>query len=102
MKAFFLAISLLCLLVLTACQTPQPQSASFASVIIPGKSASEICQAAGTVFQEDGYRVASLNPQNMIFQREGSRSESLAYGGVVDTHYGSVTLVRGRAQLGEL
>jgi len=38
----------------------------------------------------------------MVFQKEGSRGQSLAYGGVVATHYGEVTLVRVRAQLVDL
>jgi hypothetical protein len=38
----------------------------------------------------------------MIFQKEASRGQSLAYGGVVDTYYGSTTAVRVRASLVDL
>src|SRR5690242_15871256 len=93
---------LLCALMAAGCRTGDPNSASFASVIIKGKSQDEICKTAAAVFQEDGYQVASLAPQNMVFQKEGSRGQSLAYSGVVDTHYGGGTVVRVRAQLVDL
>ena len=54
------------------------------------------------VFQEDGYRARAVTPDNMIFEKEGSRGQSLAYGGVVDTHYGAVTIVRVKAQVVDL
>lgn len=79
-----------------------PASASFASVTIPGKTPEEICQTAGAVFREDGYKVALLTPDRMVFEKEASRAESLAYSGVVDTHYGAITLVRVRAELVDL
>jgi hypothetical protein len=87
------------MLLATGCRLGQTSSASFASVEIAGKSQNEICQMTAAVFQEDGYQVTSLSPENMVFQKEASRGESLAYGGVVDTHYGALTLVRVRAQL---
>jgi hypothetical protein len=71
-------------------------------VEIKGKTPQEICQTTGAVFQDDGYMVGSLNPSAMVFQKEASRAQSLAYGGVVDTHYGSLTLVRVRASLVDL
>ena len=96
-----LAIALLALVLTTGCGGG-PSSASFASVEIAGKTQDEICKTTAAVFQEDGYQVSTLTPANMVFQKEGSRSQSLAYGGVVDTHYGAVTLVRVRAQLVDL
>src|SRR5689334_971417 len=88
-----LALVALCALLSTSCRSG-PASASFASVTIPGKTPDEICKTAATVFQADGYQVAQLTPASMVFQKEASRGQSLAYGGVVDTHYGAVTLVR--------
>jgi hypothetical protein len=79
-----------------------PNSASFASVVIPGRNQSEICQTTAAVFQEDGYAVRSLNPSNMVFEKEGTRGQSLAYSGAVDTYYGATTVVRVRAQLVDL
>jgi hypothetical protein len=103
-RASFSALTIIFLGVLLAagCRTGDPASASFASVVIPGKTPDEICKAAATVFQQDGYQVAQLTPSSMVFQKEASRGQSLAYGGVVDTHYGAVTLVRVRAQLVDL
>lgn len=43
--------------------------------------------------------MGSLAPSSMLFQKEASRGQSLAYGGVVDTYYGSSTAVRVRASL---
>ena len=103
---FARASGVLCLVLLAwlaaGCRTGEPTSSSFASVVIKGKSTDEICKTAASVFQEDGYQVASLAPQNMVFQKEGSRGQSLAYSGVVDTHYGGGTVVRVRAQLVDL
>lgn len=79
-----------------------PASASFASVVIKGKTPEQILQTTAAVFQEDGYKVGSLTPDNMLFQKEASRGASVAYGGVVDTHYGAQTAVRVRAQLVDL
>jgi hypothetical protein len=81
------------------CRTGEATSASFASVIIPGKTPQEICKTTAAVFQEDGYQAMIVTPDQMVFQKEGSQGQSLAYGGVVDTHYGAVTMVRVRAQL---
>jgi hypothetical protein len=89
-------------LVLVAGCRSGPASASFASVDIAGKTPDEICQTAGAVFREDGYKVALLSPERMVFEKEASRAESIAYSGVVDTHYGATTLVRVRAELVDL
>jgi hypothetical protein len=101
---FFVAFSLvlLCIAMETGCRTGEPESASFASVQIKGKTPEEICQTTAAVFQEDGYKVGSLNPSQMVFQKEASRGQSLAYGGIADTYYGSTTAVRVRAQLVDL
>ncbi len=86
----------------SGCRTSDPASASFASVKIAGKTPQEICQTTVAVFQEDGYKVRSLTPPNMVFQKEASQGQSLAYGGVVDTYYGSTTVVRVKALVVDL
>lgn len=96
------AVSAIGAILFAGCHLGQPASASFASVVIPGKSQEDICTTTAAVFQEDGYQVGALNPDNMVFQKEGSRGQSLAYGGVVDTHYGASTMTRVRAQLVDL
>jgi hypothetical protein len=96
---FAVALLLLGAILSTGCHMGQTSSASFASVVIPGKTPNEICQTAAAVFQEDGYRVRSLEPSGMVFEKEGTRGQSMAYGGVVDTAYGATTVVRVRAEL---
>ena len=86
----------------TGCRTGDPASASFASVSISGKSPQEICQTTAVVFQEDGYQAGPLTPSSMVFQKEASHGQSLAYGGIADTHYGSQTAVRVKASLVDL
>ena len=89
--------ALLCLAVAlagTGCGAFKPGSASFASVAIKGHSSEEIARVTAQVFQEDGYVGGSMAGQAMVFQKEGSRMQNLAYEGVVDTHYGASTLVR--------
>jgi hypothetical protein len=90
------------LVLVAGCRLGQPGSAAFASVTIEGKTQQEICQTAGAVFQEAGYRVRALDPNQMVFDREGTRGEAIAYGGVVDTYYGSSTAVRVKAELVDL
>ncbi len=86
----------------TGCRLGQPESSSFASVVIAGKTPQQICQTTAMVFQADGYQVARLHPEDMVFQKEASRGASMAYGGLADTYYGSLTLVRVRAQVVDL
>src|SRR5215469_12448096 len=97
-----LGLTSVAVLLSPGCGTGKPASASFASVEIEGKTPEEICRTTGAVFQEDGYMVGSLNPTEMVFQKEASRSQSLAYGGVADTYYGSTTVVRVRASVVDL
>ncbi len=96
------ALLILCSVLLGGCRTSAPTSASFASVGIDGRTPEEICRTPAAVFQADGYRVLSLNPSSMVFQKEGTRGQSLAYGGVIDTHYGATTAVRVKAALVDL
>jgi len=97
-----LALGLFGAILFAGCRTGEPTSASFASVVISGRTSEQICQTAGKVFQENGYAIGSLSPSGMVFQKEGTQGQSLAYGGVVDTYYGSTTAVRVRAALVDL
>jgi hypothetical protein len=72
----------------------QPGSASFASVIIRNHSHQEIQQAAAQVFGESGYSGRVTGVDQMLFQKEGTRANNIAYNGLVGTHYGAQTLVR--------
>ncbi len=101
-KVFAWTLMVCSAILANGCKIGQPDSASFASVTIKGKTTEDICKATAAVFQEDGYRVGPLDPSNMIFQKEGSRGQSLAYGGVVDTYYGASTATRVRASVVDL
>lgn len=88
----------LVVLLFTGCGAMKPESASFASVVIKGAEPNAIRDATIAVFQEDGYKAGTMGNQ-LVFQREASRITSLAYEGVVDTHYGASTLVRVKMDL---
>ena len=97
--AFFcLLLSLAGGLFTTGCHLGEPASASFASVLISGKTPAQIHATTIAVFKENGY-LASTNDQEMTFEKEGSRGQTIAYDGLVGAHYGAVTLVRVRAKL---
>ena len=71
-------------LVLIGCKSmDQPNSASFASVRIQGHTAEQIRAATVVVFQQNGY-LAVGGRSEMVFEREGSRWDQIAYGGFVD------------------
>jgi len=77
--------ALLCLLIWmlggSGCNsTHVPASASFASTTISGNTPGQIRDAAIVVFEEDGYRVAQYDPGALIFEKEGSRMNEIAYG----------------------
>jgi hypothetical protein len=82
----------------TGCHLGQPASASFASVLISGKTPAQINDTTVAVFKENGY-LASLSDQGWTFEKEGTRGQTLAYDGLVSAHYGAVTLVRVRVKV---
>jgi hypothetical protein len=95
----FLALALACGLVSFGCSSlSKPASASFASVIISGKSAQQITDATMSVFREHGYQ-GYASQQGLVFEKEGSKLNSISRDGLVGTHYGAVTIIRVRAEL---
>ena len=93
-------IASLFLLAITGCSTvSQPASASFAAVTIHGHTEVEIASATVRVFQEDGYMGGAAPTAHMTFQKEGSRMQSLAYEGLVNSHEGAVTLIRVKTEI---
>jgi hypothetical protein len=89
--------------IVTGCHSlNQPGSASFASVVIPGRSATEIQGAAAEVFRANGYAGHDNGSGQMVFEKEGTRANNLAYNGIVGTHYGAQTVVRVKTELIEL
>ena len=89
------------LLVLTSagCGLFRPGSASFASVKITGHSQDEIARVTTEVFVADGYRGGAVGPEQLLFEREGSRMSNIAYEGIANTHEGAQTVVRVKAEI---
>jgi len=83
----------------TGCHLGQPGSASFAAVVIEQRSPEEIQAAAVQVFQADGYTAHPNGSGQLLFEKEGTRANNLAYNGVVGTHYGAQTLVRVKTEI---
>jgi len=84
------------------CHSTKPGSASFASVVIHNHSLPEVQQATLQVFREDGYAGAPAGADSMVFQKEGSRLNDIAYNGVVGTHYGQRSAIRVKSQIVDL
>jgi hypothetical protein len=80
----------------------QPGSASFASVVIAGRSTTEIQDATAAVFRANGYAGHNNGSGQMVFEKEGTRANNLAYNGIVGTHYGAQTIVRVKTDLLDL
>ena len=68
--------------------TDRPASASFAAVVISNKSVEQIQQAAGAVFQENGWQAEALDDGSTGFQREATDREQRQYAGFVGAHEG--------------
>jgi hypothetical protein len=68
-------------LLLTACQSGEPGSTGHGSVTIKGKSDREIRETTTAVFSENGYTQTLNSPSEMIFDKPGSKSETLKWGG---------------------
>ena len=74
---FFTVLALtIGLFTVAGCGATKPASASFASVIINGHTVSEVRNAAGEVFQADGYTVM-VRGNEMKFEKEGTRMAQL-------------------------
>jgi hypothetical protein len=96
-------LSLLCAaLVSGGCSLGKPASASFASVVIANRSVEQIQQTTKAVLQGDGYSAFPGSGNTLVFEKEGTRGDSLAYNGLVDTHYGAQTIVRFRTDIVDL
>jgi len=81
----------------TGCHLGRPASASFASVLIHGKTAAQIHDATTAVFKANEYQ--ENPPEGWIFEREATQGETLAYGGLYSARYSVATIVRVRVKL---
>ena len=86
----------------SGCHSSQPSSASFASVVIHNHSLAEVQQTTAQVFRENGYFSAVTGPNTMLFEREGSRANDIAYNGIAGSYYGEKSKVRVRGEVVEL
>jgi hypothetical protein len=73
------ALSLLCL---GGCHLGRTASASFAAIEIQDRTPEQIRDAAVAVFREEGYAVASADPGHLVFEKEGTQGNKLAYGAI--------------------
>jgi hypothetical protein len=100
-RAVFVCLLLLSLaggLFTTGCHLGQPASASFASVLIPGKTPDQIHAATTAVFQKNEYQEIAPG-EGWTFEREATQGETFSSGGLYSARYGVVTLVRVRVKL---
>lgn len=101
--AILFRVSFVCLLLalLAGCSSMnQPASSSFASVIITNTTPADIRATTIEVFKESDFHSAYANQQDMlVFEREATRGQSIAYNGFVATHYGEVSLNRVKTKL---
>jgi hypothetical protein len=74
----------------------KPNSASFASVEIKGRTPTEIRDATVSVFRDDGYSTVFAGTTDLVFEQEGSRMNKVAYGDWVG---GSSVYVRVKASI---
>ena len=98
-----LPLFLSCILAIIGCSSSDlPASASFASVVLTNGSAKQINDTTIAVFLENGYDDPIIGPQDMIFSKEGTRSDTLAYDGLRAMQQGEIALVRVMTELVEL
>jgi hypothetical protein len=77
----------------------KPESASFAAVVISNQSVQAIQQAAGTVFQQNGYQALTLGDGSIGFEREATEREQRQYAGFVGAHEGEKVIIRVRIKI---
>ena len=71
------------LTLMVGCQsTKQTGGMSHASAQIQGRSVAEIQQTTTAVFREEGYGLAAASPEQMVFDRPGSRRDAVKWGGL--------------------
>ncbi|HXG46470.1 MAG TPA: hypothetical protein VNO52_02515 [Methylomirabilota bacterium] len=64
------------------CRSPkEPGGAGLAHVTIKGTPLYVIQDTAEAVFRENGYRIVEKQPTLMVFDRQGSKLDALAWGG---------------------
>ena len=73
--------AVVCSLLALGCKsTGKPASAHFASVEIQGNTPGQIRDVTVEVFKQHEYLVTRSNPGNMMFEKEGTEWDKVAYG----------------------
>jgi hypothetical protein len=82
LRSFIAGLLALGAVSLVGCQSArQPGSRSHASVQVKGHSLEDIRQTITAVFREAGYSLAAASPEEMVFDRPGSRRDAAKWGG---------------------
>ena len=81
--------------------TGEAGNGRFASVKIQNRNTDVIIATAAAVFREDGYQAYSSG-QGVVFEKVGSRANTLAWDGIVNAQAGAQTHVRVRAEVEDL
>jgi hypothetical protein len=88
--AAIMAVIGLAVLLAAGCKTnDKPESAQFASVDIRGRPVDLIRSATADVFHEHGYKAESESLATLVFDKEGSAMNNLAYGNWMGTPVGT-------------
>src|ERR1035437_3950901 len=93
------------LLILAAMLTPggrsldRPASAGFAGVSIFNQNSDKIRAVTTTVFVSNGYQSIGLYDGALVFEKEATRGEQIAYAGFAGAQDGVKTVVRVRLSL---
>jgi hypothetical protein len=98
-RNLFAGLLVFCAVLLGGCQSAkQPGSTSHASVQIQSRSLADIQQTMTAVFREKGYALALATPEEMVFDRPGSRRDALKWGGLA----GQGVTMRVKVRLSEM
>ncbi len=77
----------------------EPNSASFASVVIDSHTPQAIADATAKVFQADGYAGEADVAEPMYFEKEASRGTTISRAGLIAAHEGERTIYRVRVEI---
>ena len=78
---FVLLVVCLAGLIASGCRSARkPASARFAAVELQGNTPGQIRKVAAEVFRTNGYKVVTTGLTNLIFEKEGTTMNNVAYG----------------------
>ena len=89
-----LGVAALLIIGAAGCHLGQPNSSSFASVIIENRPEAEIATATTRVFGADGWRGGPSTSDRMVFEKEASRGTSMSRSGIYATQQGASSIYR--------